>query len=575
MFQGNYGGYGQGHNNGQGNYDQGYNDDNGQRGFEQGQGNYYPPPPPPPPNGFSQMPGNDNYQSHYDSRGPPPPPPPPHHQGSYYDQQYDNRGPPPPPPPPNHGSFYQQQPPLPPRGNGGDMYGMPAPPPPPHHQGGSPFGSPPMNYNHQPSPHPPGHNYGYQDNRDYQGYSQSQPPPPAYSQTNYGGNDNGNWGAMVPTGGVQVFHPDLTQYSFTGMDFPSVDNYSPPPPPPNDPYYSPGQPSHGNIAEYNNVPGIFQQQSENIQLSNCLGRKRALLIGINYIDTPKHRLRGCINDVHNIKQFLIEHFRFKESDMVILTDDQKNPNRIPNYDNIIRAMKWLVADARMNDSFFFHYSGHGTTVKDKSGDEIDGNDEVICPSDFTDPRKGYILDDTMNDIMVKNLPPGVRLTAIFDCCHSATALDLPFMYDHTGKLKNDNAVSLAGKSLKSHIEGALSTGDLAGVVSGIFSSAQTLLTADKKIEQARQMKSSMGDVIMFSGCKDTQTSADVKSAGADDLKFVGAMSHAFIESINANPHQTYVQLLQDIRRKLKQKNYTQIPQLSSGRMMNMNTIFIM
>ena len=34
----------------------------------------------------------------------------------------------------------------------------------------------------------------------------------------------------------------------------------------------------------------------------------------------------------------------------------------------------------------------------------------------------------MHDIMVKKLPAGCRLTAIFDCCHSGSALSLPYEY---------------------------------------------------------------------------------------------------------------------------------------------------
>lgn len=41
------------------------------------------------------------------------------------------------------------------------------------------------------------------------------------------------------------------------------------------------------------------------------GRKRALLIGINYTGTA-NALNGCINDVNNVKQFLIGLYNFKE-----------------------------------------------------------------------------------------------------------------------------------------------------------------------------------------------------------------------------------------------------------------------
>lgn len=55
--------------------------------------------------------------------------------------------------------------------------------------------------------------------------------------------------------------------------------------------------------------------------------------------------------------YLNESFGYKREDMVILTDDQQNPMSQPTKQNILRAMHWLVKDARPNDSLFFHYSG--------------------------------------------------------------------------------------------------------------------------------------------------------------------------------------------------------------------------
>ncbi len=92
------------------------------------------------------------------------------------------------------------------------------------------------------------------------------------------------------------------------------------------------------------------------QYSNCTGRRKALLIGINYFG-QRGQLRGCINDVKNMSAFLHDNFGYQRDDMVILTDDQQNPMSQPTKQNILRAMHWLVKDARPNDSLFFHYSG--------------------------------------------------------------------------------------------------------------------------------------------------------------------------------------------------------------------------
>jgi hypothetical protein len=95
--------------------------------------------------------------------------------------------------------------------------------------------------------------------------------------------------------------------------------------------------------------------------SNCTGRRKALLIGINYFG-QRGQLRGCINDVKNMSAFLHENFGYQRDDMVILTDDQQNPMSQPTKQNILRAMHWLVKDARPNDSLFFHYSGEHTLI---------------------------------------------------------------------------------------------------------------------------------------------------------------------------------------------------------------------
>lgn len=96
--------------------------------------------------------------------------------------------------------------------------------------------------------------------------------------------------------------------------------------------------------------------------SNCSGRRKALLVGINYFG-QRGQLRGCINDVRNMTAYLSEHFGYKREDMVILTDDQQNPMSQPTKQNILRAMHWLVKDARPNDSLFFHYSGLLTSTE--------------------------------------------------------------------------------------------------------------------------------------------------------------------------------------------------------------------
>ncbi|KAK2612113.1 Ca(2+)-dependent cysteine protease [Conoideocrella luteorostrata] len=301
--------------------------------------------------------------------------------------------------------------------------------------------------------------------------------------------------------------------------------------------------------------GSGAPQGYAFQYSNCTGRRKALLIGINYFG-QRGQLRGCINDVRNMTAYLAEHFGYRREDMVILTDDQQNPMSQPTKQNILRAMHWLVKDARPNDSLFFHYSGHGGQTKDLDGDEADGYDEVIYPVDFR--QTGHITDDEMHRIMVRPLQAGVRLTAIFDSCHSGTALDLPYIYSTQGMLKEPNLAKEAGQGLLGVIS-SYSQGDLGGVANNIIGFFKKATSGEDAYARTLATKTSPADVIMLSGSKDDQTSADATIAS----QATGAMSWAFMTALKKNPQQSYVQLLNSIRDELATK-YTQKPQLSSS-----------
>ncbi|KAL0061960.1 Ca(2+)-dependent cysteine protease, partial [Marasmius tenuissimus] len=261
-----------------------------------------------------------------------------------------------------------------------------------------------------------------------------------------------------------------------------------------------------------------QSRQPYFQYSQCTGKKKALCIGINYIGR-NGELQGCINDANNISNFLCTHFGYKREDIVMLTDDATNPRQI-------QAMQWLVAGAAPDDSLFFHYSGHGGQTEDLDGDEDDGYDEVIYPLDHEE--NGHIVDDLIHDILVKPLPAGCRLTAIFDSCHSASALDLPYIYSTEGKIKEPNLVAEAGQGLLSAAT-SYARGDMGGVLSSAMGLFKTATGQSQKAQEiSRATKTSPADCISWSGCKDSQTSADTVEAG----QATGAMSYAFISTLS-------------------------------------------
>ncbi|EQC28810.1 hypothetical protein SDRG_13491 [Saprolegnia diclina VS20] len=274
--------------------------------------------------------------------------------------------------------------------------------------------------------------------------------------------------------------------------------------------------------------------------------KKSLFIGINYYNT-KGKLRGCIKDVENLSNFVLEKYGFPTNTMRKLTDDG-NGYAHPTRANIISGMRWLVQGAKAGDSLVFFFSGHGSRVKDMEGDEADGMDETICPVDYT--TAGMITDDEMHAILCAPLSAGVKLTAIFDCCHSGSALDLPFTYTIDGNLQiheQDNRLVAVKKFFCAGLD--FLRGDTQAAkrgFQGAYSSfsAPAAPTSGPVAVKFIKNNTTKGDVVLFSGCMDSQTSADAVIDGEP----TGAMTYAFISALKEHSMDiTYTELLRALR----------------------------
>lgn len=317
------------------------------------------------------------------------------------------------------------------------------------------------------------------------------------------------------------------------------------------------------------------------------GHKKALLIGINYTGTDL-ALQGCVRDARFMHFLLRTKFGFQDSDFWVLTDE---PHEIrsnvvtarPTRENILRGMRWLVENARPGDSLFFHFSGHGSQIPDTSGDEADGYDETLVPEDFDE--NGQIVDDEIHEILVRNLPKGVRLTAVVDCCHSGTVFDLPFIHDGAGfgaGITIDGPLP-SNPCVKAEEEAAAMMGTLS-----VLSKLTGKLLAKKKKKYAKAHSDEQntrpypnpnpdtGEVVLFSGCKDCEKSADtVNFAGVP----TGAMTYCFVQAIERGSESdwrgyTYRSLLHNMRAKLREQRLPQIPQFSSSHQFDLSSPFV-
>eukprot|EP01060_Flectonema_neradi_P011461 TRINITY_DN18535_c0_g1_i1.p1 TRINITY_DN18535_c0_g1~~TRINITY_DN18535_c0_g1_i1.p1 ORF type:complete len:486 (+),score=89.09 TRINITY_DN18535_c0_g1_i1:163-1620(+) len=308
------------------------------------------------------------------------------------------------------------------------------------------------------------------------------------------------------------------------------------------------------------------------------GKAKALLIGINYTG-QRGQLRGCCHDVVTMRHFLSDHGLTAVSggyEERILVDDaagsnlQEVVNGLPTRQNIMEGMAWLVQDAVPGDTLFLSYSGHGSQVPDKNGDEEDGFDETLVPVDFK--SAGQIVDDEIFSTLVAPLPAGVRLTAVMDCCHSGTVLDLPYAF-------------VAGKKT---LDSVFETPE--GIASVLAPRLFKLMGLSKsgnpnsgshRYEKVGN-NTVAADVIMFSGCQDKQTSADVADvskfglpprSGSKPGSAGGACINAMAAALNRNSNVSIVELLSEMRKDLERRGFTQVPQLSASRPVDLRLKF--
>ena len=275
-------------------------------------------------------------------------------------------------------------------------------------------------------------------------------------------------------------------------------------------------------------------------------RRTALLVGINYNNNPDATLNGCYNDVVNVSQYLRTVLGYDPSSVNILTDGNRGsafPASVaPTRQNILAGMTALVAGMVAGDEAVFHYSGHGSLVRDTNGDEVTGLDSCICPLDYNAPASsggGIITDDELRALLVDQVPRGARLYVILDCCHNGTGCDIRYKYE-------DFSVLIRPPSART---------------------APLWLTRQKAFVQGKYTETA-GEVFMISGCRDEQTSADAYI----DRAFAGALTYAVFSILRANNASirtySWSALLRDVRYFMRANRYSQIPQVMTGQIIS-------
>jgi hypothetical protein len=248
---------------------------------------------------------------------------------------------------------------------------------------------------------------------------------------------------------------------------------------------------------------------------------RALLVGINAY--PGAELQGCLNDVIDVRDYLLRVCGFAKGDVYMLLDEAATTEGIKS-----ALQSWLLFGAGSGDRLVFHYSGHGTTMAVGNGDD-DTLHATLCPVDFDFTRERAILDVDLRDVF-EHLPAGVAFNWVSDSCFS---------------------------------------GDLARAVRGRLLANRTYPMSPEMAARIDVAKARGIEVFGFralakhlngafvSGCGPTQTSADAYIEG----RYNGAATYALLRELKMAGQVPLTQVVEGMNRWLDDNDYEQNPEL--------------
>ena len=283
---------------------------------------------------------------------------------------------------------------------------------------------------------------------------------------------------------------------------------------------------------------------------------KVLLVGINTY--PRMPLRGCINDIENMRALLGNQYQLGDEALQILRDDEATTAAIED------KLRWLAQpdDGDGPPVRLFHFSGHGTYVVDRNGDEPDGRDEALVPYDYN--QSGAMTDDALRDVY-NQFAPETHLLLTMDCCHSGTitrnaAEDITYRFlpnSLNEQLQFDEAAQRVQAERNAYIREQLR--DLRGQSVSEdewdrrFQEAATRF--DKKHFGVDKLR---GNVVLIAACRADQTAADARIGG----NFTGAFTYYLTEVLRERGQGiTYHDLIGEVGQRLYANHFLQVPQL--------------
>jgi len=262
--------------------------------------------------------------------------------------------------------------------------------------------------------------------------------------------------------------------------------------------------------------------------------KKALLVGINKYQIPGNDLNGCVNDVENMYNLLRNTYNFYGDNIRVLTDERATKA------NILERLDWLIKDSVPGDHLLFQFSGHGSQIRDRNGDELsDGLDEILCPHDMN-------WDDPLSDDVLKpyfqKVNSEAKLVFFCDSWHSGTIMDLT-------ERRNLNS-----RQLDKHENSRFLTPpfDIKSRSIKRKNIKRRQIGVKKGITYTNEQNH-----ILLAGCQENQYSSDAKIDG----QWQGAFTYSLIKTLTNMYNRKWINIAKFVHRTLKSNGFEQVPQI--------------
>lgn len=144
----------------------------------------------------------------------------------------------------------------------------------------------------------------------------------------------------------------------------------------------------------------------------------ALLVGIDEYVAPVAALRGCVNDVTEIKAYL--EGRIEDPSQLHI---QTLFNQEATYQALVTVFRSHLCQAKSGDTVLFYYAGHGSqeqTPQEFWAIEPDHKHETLVCYDSRTPTGKDLADKELAKLIAEVSENNPQITIVLDCCHSGS-----------------------------------------------------------------------------------------------------------------------------------------------------------